>query len=98
MIFWEKLDISLFDTLHSIIIPPSEKVIPSLTCYETSNHDAKIVTWLYRYIINLSKTSLSTFDQFTAVSEKNLLQDTSIKVGLVNQSRDYARPTSKNVF
>ena len=32
--FWEKLDLSLFDALHSVIIPPSEKLIPSLTCHK----------------------------------------------------------------
>ena len=32
--FWEKLDLSLFDALHSVIIPPLEKLIPSLTCHK----------------------------------------------------------------
>ena len=41
---WEILDVSLFDDLYSVIIPKSEKVIASLICHETSNHDAKIVT------------------------------------------------------
>ena len=44
--FWEKLDVSLFDALYGVIIPTSEKVIASLTCHETSNHDAKIVKHL----------------------------------------------------
>ena len=95
--FWEKLDVSLFDALYGVIIPTSEKVIASLTCHETSNHDAKIVTWLHRYIRNLSKTSLSTFVQFITGSG-NLLPDTSIKVEFVNQPLDHARLISKTRF
>ena len=81
--FWEKLDVSLFDALYGVIIPTSEKVIASLTCHETSNHDAKIVTRLHRYIRNLSKTSLSTFVQFITGSG-NMLPDTSIKMEFIN--------------
>ena len=95
--FWEKLDVSLFDALYGVIIPTSEKVIASLTCHETSNHDAKIVTRLHRYIRNLSKTSLRLFIQFISGSG-NLLPDTSIKVEFVNQPLDHARPTSKTCF
>ena len=79
--FWEKLDVSLFDALHGVIIPTSEKVIASLTSHKTSNHDAKIVTWLHRYIRNLTKTSLSTFVQFITGSG-NLLPDLQLKWNL----------------
>ena len=95
--FWKKLDDNLFDALYSVIIPTSEKVIASLTCNETTNQDAKIVTWLFRYIRNLSKTSLSTFVQFVTGSG-NLLPDTIIKVEFINQAFDRARPTSKTCF
>ena len=95
--FWEKLDVSLFDALYGAIIPTSEKVIASLTFHETSNHDAKIVTWLHPYIRNLSKTSLSTFVQFITGSG-NLLPDTSIKVEFINKPLNHARPTSKTCF
>ena len=81
--FWEKLDVSLFDALYGVIIPTSEKVIASLTCHETSHHDAKIVTWLHRCIRNLSTTSFSTFVQFK-IGSGNLLLDTSIKVEFIN--------------
>ena len=86
------LDLFLFAALHGVIILSSEKVIASLICHETSNHD--IVTWLYRYIRDLRKTSLSKFVQFIVVSG-NLLQDASIKVEFVSQSLDHARPTSE---
>ena len=72
VIFAKKLDVSFFDALHGVIIPTSEKEIASLTCHEMSNQDAKKVTWLHRYIRNLSKTSLSAFFQFVTGSE-NLL-------------------------
>ena len=85
--FWEKLDVSLFDALYGV----------SLNCHETSNNYTKIVTWLHRYIRNLSKTSLSTFVQFITGSG-NLLPDTSIKVEFINQPLDHARPTSKTCF
>ena len=43
--FWGKLDVSLFNALFVVIILyVSEKVTASLTCYEMSNDDAKIVT------------------------------------------------------
>ena len=75
----------------------SEKVVASLNCHETSNDDAKIVTWLHRYIRNLSKTSLNTFVQFIKGSG-NLLPDNSIKVEFVNEPLDHVRKTSKEYF
>ena len=37
--FWEKLGVSLFDARYGVIIPTPEKVIASLACHKTSNHD-----------------------------------------------------------
>ena len=87
----------MFLYLMPYIILTPEKVIASLTCHETSNHDVKIVTWLHRYIRNLGKTSLSAFVQFITGSG-NPLPDTSIKVKFVDQPLDHARQTSKKCF
>ena len=95
--FWKKIDADLLDAMYEVIIPTSEKVIASLSTHETSKHEAKIITWLYRYVRNLGETSLRTFVQFITGSG-NILPDTSIKVEFINMPFDHARPTSKTCF
>ena len=95
--FWKKLPMEVFDSIYVCTIPTPQTVINSLKSNEINKIDAKITTWLHRYIRSCTSTELAKFVRFITGSA-TFPPNTSIRVEFTNQPIAYLRPTSKTCF
>ncbi|XP_057311866.1 uncharacterized protein LOC130649582 isoform X2 [Hydractinia symbiolongicarpus] len=95
--FWSGFSREMFHSIYSCIVPNPERVINSLLVNELQQTEAKIVTWLHRFIRNCTPAQLFSFVRFVTGSP-NLWPDDIIKVEFVDQAKQYIRPTTQTCF
>ena len=90
--FWSQISREMFCSLYSCILPNPERVINALFINERQQTEAKIGTWLHRFIRNCTSAQLFSFVRFVTGSP-NLWPDDIIKVEFVDQPTAHLRPT-----
>ena len=95
--FWKQTTPQMFDAIFSWTKPNAEKVIKSLEVTETCQQDAKVTTFLHRYIRSCSDEELETFVRFIT-GTTCLSPDDIIKVQYINHSHDYIYPKAETCF
>ena len=95
--FWQKVTIEMLDALYVCTIPCPENVIQNLVVDENNKQDAKITTWIHRYIRSCNKDELVRFIRFITGSS-TFPPSSSIKLQFVDQDPSYLRPLVKTCF
>ena len=94
--FWKKTSPEMLEMLYEKNIPTPSKVIENLLIVESNKIDAKITTWLHRYLRSCDRAELSRFIRF--VTGSDLFDQTKIRCEFVNQPVEHLRPKSKTCF
>ena len=95
--FWKKITEEMFESLYVSTIPTVENIINCLLTSEASNHEAKIVTWLYRFIRSCSKGELVKFVRFIT-GASIFIPNMRIKVEFSDQPSDHICPKTQTCF
>ena len=92
--FWDGVTTQEIDTLYFSAVPTPERVTQLLEIVEKSQTEAKVTTWLHRYIGNTKL--LKEFVRFVTGAESITL-DNPIRVEFIN-SQIEPLPSSKTCF
>ena len=95
--FWKDVTKCMFSSIYHSLIPTASSVLAALVVNEIQLVDAKVTTWLHRFIRNCSSTELITFIHFIT-GANSLWPGDIIKVEFMDQPPQHLRPMSQTCF